>query len=123
MDAFTRLILVAVMVALDTISQFLFILGTIAVLRISKRLWIFHSHKMDNKTQPCNPHRHEIEVNTAFTKQAETSNSEFSFQMKCKCQRTLKPDLQVQTGIEKSLSHKSYREYSIKDQIEITIAT
>ena len=119
MDAFTRMIGVAVMVALDTITQLLYIVGTMAVLRISERLWIFHSHKMNNKTQLCNPHRHKIEVNTAFKKQAETSNSESTFKMACKCLRTLKPDLQVRIDIEKSLSHNSYREYSIKDHIEM----
>ena len=123
MDAFARKTRVAVMVTLDTISQLLYIVGTTAVLRISERLWTFHTHKgeeswrgvlclaskpalkfkcgcrctlkldleiwvgiknqvrvpMDRKTQPWNPHRHEIEVNTAFKKQAETSNSESTF--------------------------------------------
>ena len=160
MDAFARTIRVAVMVALDTISQLLYIVGTADVLRISERLWTIHAHKgagswrgvlclasepalkfkcgcrctlkldleievgiknqvrapMDRKTQAWNPHRNEIKVNTAFKKQAETSNSELTFKMACKCLKTLKPDLQVRIDIEKSLCHNSYREYSIKDQ-------
>ena len=88
------------MVALDTISQLLYIVGTMAVLRISERLWTFHLHKGEEcwRGALCLASEPNSNAN-ADAHWNWTLRSESASKIKCGCRWTIKLNLVIHTDM------------------------